>query len=379
MKRLTNALFNFHCLTGSSMDNEWQRELSKIDIPKRERRGTIPWSADLRWWFAEHHHDGTLLEAVKNVDLSKIFGGPFQEPPPPDEPFPPLPGVEEEELWTGPPVKYVNGGYPGTVHTIRLHTQYGTLSSTESYADRCFGMTEHSVKSVEDLKIVRYIYTQRAKYATTDRLPNGLPMTAFQSFLIEMAGVCNGVLIEADYPEEVEATVSLIEKLYEPVIVELAKTRKAIGSCENLSSEISAGYWDRYVGLELKRRVEVAGEHGVTTWSIHQDGTLLPLLGRLKEVGIKSVNGLTAAPSGDLSPLEMRKIAGPDIYLSGILPQSIFTPFYSDEAFEEYVREVVEFYKDDGKVTLGIGDMLPVNGLIERVERVIDIIEELTA
>ena len=43
------------------------------------------------------------------------------------------------------------------------------------------------------------------------------------------------------------------------------------------------------------------------------------------------------------------------------------------------MRRVVEFYKDDGNITLGIGDMLPVNGLIKRVERVIDIIEELTA
>ena len=203
-------------------------------------------------------------------------------------------------------------------------------------------------------------------------------MTAFQSLLIELAGVLNGALMLVDHTEEVEVTMSLMEELYEPVIVTLAQSRSSIGSCENLSSEISGGYWDKYLAPQLARRVELAKKHGAT-WGIHMDGVLQPLLGRLSEIGIRSVNGLTASPSGDLNPLKMRMVAGPDIILQDILPQVIFTPALSDGEFEEYVRKVVEFYKDDGKITLGIGDMLPVNGLIKRVEMVIDIIEELTA
>ena len=69
--------------------------------------------------------------------------------------------------------------------------------------------------------------------------------------------------------------------------------------------------------------------------------------------------------------LESLGISGNDLWTAAI---SIQNKLNLDRQ-----RRKNEFYKDDGRVTLGIGDMLPGNGLIERVEQVIDIIEELTA
>lgn len=379
MRRLGQPLVPLYCIGGISIDDAWMAELAKLEIPKRKRGGRIPFSADLRWWFCEKHHDGTLLEDVKGIDLSKIFPNGVQ-PAVPQRPFDPVPGVQVEETWSGAPVIYRNGGYPGSVHSIALHTPAGSLTATERYADRSFGVVEHAVKRAEDLAIVRAVFARRAEAARTggDDDPRYMPKTPFQSFLIEWAGVENAAYIHADAPEEVEKTVEFVECLYEPMIERLARPGAWVYSCENLSSDVSASYWDAYVGPQLARRVQRAASHGAN-WGIHLDGKVMPLLGRLSEVGVKHADGLTATPSGDLDPLKFREAAGPGIRLRDILPQIIFVPAaFPEDEFMAYIRRVVEFYMDDGNVVLGIGDMLPVNGSLKRVERVIDMIEELT-
>jgi hypothetical protein len=170
-----------------------------------------------------------------------------------------------------------------------------------------------------------------------------------------------------------------VEQIYEPIIEALARQHPWICSCENLSADISTPYWARFVGPQLARRAELAGRFGAQ-WEIHLDGVVQPLLGRVAATGVRAVNGLTASPSGDLDPLKFREVAGPQLVLKDILPQIIFVPMaYSEENFENYVRRVIECYRDDERIVLGIGDMLPANGSLKRVARVIELIEELTA
>lgn len=379
MIRLIQPLIPLLCETGASMDSAWMSELAKLSIAKRKREGTIPFEADLRWWFCEKQHDGILLEAVKDVDLSKIFPNGVSEPSL-EEPMEPVPGVDVKEIWSGEPIRYINGGYPGKVQTIEIHTPLGTIRGAAQYAERSFGVIEYPVKRPEDLAIVRHIYQKRAEAAKPDIRGIGvLPMVAFQSYLIQWTGVQNAVYFMMDAPEEIENTVWLVESLYEPVIELLAKKYQWVSSCENLSSDISTPYWEKYVGKQLKRRTEIAARYNAK-WDIHLDGVVMPLLGKLADKGIGGVNGLTASPSGDLDPLRFREAAGPDIRLKDILPQIIFVPeAFSESQFDEYVRQVVDFYKDDGNVILGIGDMLPANGSLKRVEKVIDLIEERTS
>lgn len=398
MLRLNRPLVDLYCLTGKSMDAEWLRELSCITIPnaeelakkqqarikaiyRGERIDRLPFSADLRWWFCEHHHDGTLLKDLAGIDLGKVFAGPVPKySPPKEEPEDPLPGVEEEIIWSGKPVKYVNGDYPGSVRTVELRTKYGMLTATEKYAGRSFGITEHPVKSAEDLKIVRFIYEQRAKHSIEPNHTNWYPsMTPIQAFLIELAGIERAIYILYDSTREVEATMDCMEEAFEPVFEFLAKNSSAdmIISTENISADISAGYWDEYLAPQLSRRAEVINKHG-KVYGIHHDGVLLPILGWLGDVGIGLVNGVTSKPSGDVDPLELREIAGPDMILWDILPQIIFTPVFSDQEFEAYVKRVVEFYREDNRIVLGIGDMLPANGKLERVVQTVEIIDELS-
>jgi len=151
-----------------------------------------------------------------------------------------------------------------------------------------------------------------------------------------------------------------------------------VGICSNLSADNSAGYWAPYIGPQLAEWADLLHAHN-KRMSIHHDGKLKPLLARLQGVGVDSVNGLTAAPSGDVPVEEFREMAGDQIILEGILPQSIFTPAFSDDEFEEYIRYALLCLKDDNRVILGIGDMLPLDGSIKRVEKVVKMARELTA
>jgi len=391
MNRIYRPLVPLLTITGQSIDPAWRTALQHVDIPEgvgrrqqeqRERvfRGEkpdcIPFSADLNWWFAERYHDGTLERDLEGVDLGKLFGGPIGPAPSPPAPEP-LPGVEEEITWQGEPVRYVQGGYPGHVHVHRVHTPAGTLTAREEYASRCFGIREYPVKTTDDLKIVRYLYEKMGEHfcVPTDFSTVEVPLTPIQSLLVHLAGVETTAYLLCDAPAEIEALMQIMEKVQLPVVRELAKARGLLFSCENLSSDISAAYFDRYLGPQLARRSEIAHEHG-RLFGIHMDGMLQPLLGRLHSVGVGLVNGLTAAPSGDVEPESIRSLAGPDIILWDILPQVIFTPAFSDQAFEAYVRRVIECYRNDARVILGIGDMLPVDGSIRRVERVVELLED---
>jgi hypothetical protein len=61
------------------------------------------------------------------------------------------------------------------------------------------------------------------------------------------------------------------------------------------------------------------------------------------------------------------------IVIEGIIPQSIFSPWFGEEQFEEYIRNVMRCFKNDYRIVLGIGDMLPLDGKILRVEKTVKI------
>ena len=102
--------------------------------------------------FAEKINDGTLEEDIKGCNLEKILASSFildfiKAPEETEE----IPNVKEEVLWSSEPIKYKNGGYPGSKRTVIVKTLVGTITASESYASRSFGVMEYPVKKIEDL------------------------------------------------------------------------------------------------------------------------------------------------------------------------------------------------------------------------------------
>jgi hypothetical protein len=393
MNRLVSNIADLYAFNGRTIFDPLpvalkELEISKESLEKRNQRiksvmngvkpDVIPMYADTKWWFVEKYHDGTLQKELEGCDVDKILSSSrISFPLKSFEELEPIPGIKEEEFWSGEPVKYVNGGYPGRQRTVRITTPVGTLTASESYASRSFGIKEYPVKSIEDLEVVRYIYEQIVKNSSKAVTGVGAPLTPIQTLITRLAGVEPAIYMLYDEKEEVEAFMDFLESIQLPVIELIAEKNDMVFSVENLSSDVSGSFFDDYLGPQLKKRSEIIKKYNAVH-GIHHDGKLQPLFSRLQEVGVNYVNGVTAAPSGDVEAEELRTLGGEEIVIHDILPQSIFTSEYSEKDFIEYIKRVFEFYKNDGRIIFGIGDMLPSNGSIKRFEYAINLLEEIT-
>lgn len=391
MWQLGRSVMNLYALTGEHISRDLREALMNFSVydealKRHEKRlqdeftfvkpEFRPVSADIRWWIVEKWHDGMLEKELQNCDIDKVLVSVINAKNDSVASYREVPGVAMTETWSGEPVKYVNGGYPGSKRTVTVNTPVGSVTASEEYASRSFGITEYPVKTIEDLVVIRYIYEQISKYST-DNISGCAPMTPIQVLLVHLAGVENTVYLLADYEEEVNDFLVSLEKIFQPVIRAFAKNSKGVFFVENYSSEISGGYFEQYLEPVLKERSLIAKEYGAKI-GVHHDGKLFPLIGRLKECGVGFINGITAAPSGDLEPEKIREVVGDGVVLMDIFPQAIFTSDFKEEDFITYIKRVAEFYKNEPGIIFGVGDMLPCNGDIKRFELMIKMVEEIT-
>lgn len=372
----------YAALIPDEVKREQQEQIHRI--LRGEEPDYLPFSADIRWWFAERWHAGTLEQDLESVDLNCL--GLHEHHCPVNiykVEYEPDSKIQMYTHWSGKPIRYVRGGYPGEVRVIEIYTPVGTLRATEKYTSYTFGITEYLIKSVEDIRVFRYLleHCRVTPVPINVRAPvNRMagPKTPMQAFIVELAGITNTAFLMADAPGEMEEVMKLIAKIEEKIYKIAANSEiSSVGICENITSENSGGYFDRYIGPQLAEWASLLHAHGKKIF-IHMDGTLKPILSYLQNVGVDLVNGITAAPVGDVEVEHLRKMAGDQLIIQDILPNSIFTPVFSDSEFEEYVRKAILHFKDDNKIILGIGDMLPLNGSIKRVEKVVEMARELT-
>ena len=100
---------------------------------------------------------------------------------------------------------------------------------------------------------------------------------------------------------------------------------------------------------------------------------LLPLVG---ETGLDGLECVTPAPQGDVTIGEMKEGMG-DMFLRDGIPAVYMCPWTPLETLKTHVRELMEaFYP---RLILGISDLLPANGDVERVRLVKEMVREFNA
>lgn len=122
------------------------------------------------------------------------------------------------------------------------------------------------------------------------------------------------------------------------------------------------------------RQLRAAGKIVIT----HLDGRMRGLIAAVAETGIDGIEGLTPRPLGDLDIEAVRAAAGrEDTVLWGGIPGLMFTPHWGEADFERAVRRAVEVCAADPRTVLGVGDQVPPDGLLARVRRVGEIVDEV--
>lgn len=349
---------------------------------------SIPWFADLGYWYHAMEEKGELPEKYKGngiVQLYKdlgagawesVIGAPYVITTHDVETK-----VDYEKDRNGKPVK----------ERIEWKTPVGTLSQVKEYIQQAYtwAYREYPVKNMEGLKILQFIYEHRevkrgdfeaqkrrielfGEWGVASSAPPRNPMV---SLFVEWMGVVNTSYALMDMPEEIEKTLDIISRIYEPIFEAICDSpAPLVCFADNITGEVvSPKIFEKYYAPYYRKytsKLRKAGKYSL----VHIDGTMRALLPLVSRTGIDCAQSLTPAPVGDVGVEEMRKLAGSDLILAGGVPGAFFSPIYPKKALEDIVMRCLRHYKNDGKFILCVCDQVPPDAEIERVNLVSNLV-----
>ena len=103
-----------------------------------------------------------------------------------------------------------------------------------------------------------------------------------------------------------------------------------------------------------------------------QDARRQPGHGR----GVDVAEAWSPAPRTSLTTAELRKAWGDKVTIWGGIPAVLFEPQYSDEEFDTYVKNLFKEVAPGYNFIVGMGDNVPFDGDINRVGRVVELIDK---
>jgi uroporphyrinogen-III decarboxylase len=112
------------------------------------------------------------------------------------------------------------------------------------------------------------------------------------------------------------------------------------------------------------------------TVSTHIDGMLDGIIGIIAETGIDVADACTPEPTGDLTPVEIRKQAGNKMILMGGISPVMWLPSAGEREFVSHVREWLYLRKINSRLVQSAGDQVPPGTEFRRIKLVSEIVEE---
>ena len=357
----------------------------------------VPWFGDLDYWMNYLSREKLIPEKYLRIDGEKTVGGHGMTDS----------GIQmlHRDLGVG---FYLQAYFPfetiyhnvkierkdsDTEHFLRIETPYGTLQEREVWMKESYSWApiEHMIKTAGDMKAFRYLYENieyKPNYELAERRlksvgDNGIvlaytPKSPLMELVALKAGIETVVTeLLCEEPDEFEELLECILEKHE-IATQIAIDSPAeyIFMPENLSSEMVGGnLYDNYmqeVHEEWTSRVRKAGKKSM----VHLDGVLNPLLTKLSHAGFDVIEAATPAPVGDIALEDMRKYVKDETIIWGGMPAGFFSPIYSDEYFDEWTKNTLEFMKRDNRFVLGVADEVVPGSSFERIKRVSELVEK---
>jgi hypothetical protein len=247
----------------------------------------------------------------------------------------------------------------------------------------------YAVQNEDDLKVFIYILERRRleptniltyrdrfeSWASGDGVPIvTMPQSPLPTMLARWAGVENTAYMMADCPDLLVAAMDLMEQQEAPILDAFCEVAPpVVHFADNLSSENSAGYFDRHMADRYRRRLDRLHAAGIAC-AVHLDGTVRGLLPKLAAVGFDAVESLTPAPVGDVAVREMRHFAGrEDLVLWGGVPGAMFAPPFTWDQVRAHVESLLDSWAG-GPFILCTADQVPPNGDITFCDRIAELV-----
>lgn len=273
-----------------------------------------------------------------------------------------------------------------------LATPLGTLRSVMSPTEgphRSKAMTEHFVKDLDSLRILKYVVEGthfEPNYAPTIRAleetgDDGIVLNSnfcvpFIQFAKTDAGYENGFLMWMDHREEVDGLIQAWSKLYLRGYRVLAEgPADVIATGDNMDGfMISPPIFKEYAIPFYHEAKKICAARG-KIFEGHWCGRTQNLLPLVPGCGLDVVEAIVSKPMADIAIAEALDLLQGEVVLQGGLPAVLVCPECQSRVnFDAYVREQIVPLKGRRGFILGMSDNVPPNADFERVEAIADLI-----
>jgi hypothetical protein len=273
----------------------------------------------------------------------------------------------------------------------KIVTPYGTL--TEGWRAGSSYPDERILKKREDFKAVLY-YVENSTYKSTFNretfelfnevsegrcVASGGPWRSpFNKCIVELAGTRNTMLLMKRYTAEFDTFCAELERINAEVVmpVQLASPIPYMSFGDNVDCRNNPPpVYEKYLLPYFERMVKACRQAGKFTFA-HYDGDLEDLLPYMSNdrFPFDGIEAPTFYPQGNVRIEDFRKALGDRIIVLDGIPSTIFLPHYSEERFDNFVQQVLEFFSPN--LILGVSDEYSPNGLFSRLRKVASIVEK---
>ncbi|MEM2926026.1 MAG: uroporphyrinogen decarboxylase family protein [Candidatus Bathyarchaeia archaeon] len=341
----------------------------------------ILWQPRLHHWYDVNKKLGTLPSRYRNASIIEIYDD-LRATPRSYHFFNPCirtlqGGKVEVETWEDEMTIRRKYRTPkGVLRESIRKTEYGTATYH----------IEYPVKSIEDLRVLAYIVEGqefefdkeaylRAMEEVGERAESivGVPHLPIMRLIVSYMGFGATVKALWKHPREVEDFLSLLDASDDRRFKVIKESPiRIVNFGDNIHHDLVSPPWFRkYVLPYYQRRTKELHEAGKFCTS-HWDGNVGKVLPFVRQTGLDGIECLTPKPQGDVTLEEIKEALGDKILIDG-LPATHFLPSVSREELRTFVEKVLKMFYPH--LILGISDMLPPGGDIEKVRFVSELVE----
>lgn len=296
------------------------------------------------------------------------------------------------KIHQGGGVEFASRTYGDTTYSQYM-TPIGAISQTTVYSRKSYsgGITKHFVETIEDLRVMCHICENmryEADFAPYERIrelmgENGvifnippICVSAVQKLVTRWSGVENLVNVMAGDIEEFDEIIERIQEADSPIYdIVCDFGERYVEFCDNLSSEVTGRrIFEKYNMPYYKKLTDKLHKAGKKV-GIHIDGTLSPCLSLLPQCGFDLAESVTPAPVGDIGLEDLRPAVGDDFIIMGGLPGALFSERYSEQYFDDYLKQLAKISKPGEKFIIGAADQVPPDAVIGRMRKVREMVE----
>lgn len=340
----------------------------------------LPWFPRLEMWYGAHHPAGTLPEKYQGWDVRSIYrdldlgyhgkwGQAYRIE---------INGAETVTRRNGEETRVETMTPVGTVSTL-------TRSSAELRAQGVGGLEiEHWIKGPHDYPVVQWIYEHSRVVPTYDEFlafdaacgDEGVAMVntpwnpAFYLFG-QLIGWNDCYFHLQDYRPQIDRLLGVMRDFYPEIHHVCADSpARVINHGAHFHSVMTPPPVFREFFLdELKTAVQLYHEHGKLVM-FHGDADLSGLEELILEVGYDIAECLVTHPMVEITLERFLAVWGDRIVIWGGIPSIILCEPFTDEQFEQYMRQLFRTIAPGRAFILGVADMLVPATRWERFLRV---------